>query len=114
VTVSAGQSFDPKTGKVVPTTPAFEKNIIADIKTVKDISDTFKTGGATIVVDSENNECSPIHGGGGDHDHDHDHNHDHDHDHDHDDGHHHDGDDHHDDHGGSGDGYAGGDSGHGK
>ncbi len=110
VTVSAGQSFDPKTGKVVPTSPDFLKNIIADVKTVKDISETFKTGGAVIVVDVED-EASPIHG----HHHDHDHDGDHDHDHDKDDhGHDHDGHDHHDDHGGSDNHYAGGDSGHGK
>ncbi len=82
VMVSAGQTFDPKTGKVVTTTSQDLKNIIDVVKTMKDITDSFKVDGATITVFTEG-ECSPVkppH----DHDHDHDHNHDHDHDHDHD------------------------------
>jgi len=42
VTVLAGQSFDPKTDTVVPTTPYLLKNIIANVKTVDDISKKLK------------------------------------------------------------------------
>jgi hypothetical protein len=84
VMVSAGETFDPKTGEVVPTT-AKElkkdlKKAIADITTMQDIADSFKVKGATITVFSEQ-ECSPVKPPC-DNDHDHDHNHDHDHDHD--------------------------------
>jgi hypothetical protein len=105
--VSAGETFDPATGKVVPTSPKFLKDIIADVKTMQDIEKTFKVADGTIEVFTE--ECaSPIHGHHG-HDHDHDHDHGKDgHDHDHDDHGYGDG------HGGFGNGYAGGDSGYGK
>jgi hypothetical protein len=53
VDVPAGYSFDPKTGKVVPTTPDFLKNIIADVNTVRQNAQVFKAGGATIVVKPE-------------------------------------------------------------
>jgi hypothetical protein len=58
VSVPAGQSFDPATGKVVPTTPDFLNNIIADINTVKQNAQVFKAGGATVVVKGEK-EMSP-------------------------------------------------------
>jgi len=50
VTVPAGFSFDPATGKVVPTSSAFLQNIIADINTVRENAKVFKAGGATVVV----------------------------------------------------------------
>ena len=50
VTVPAGYSFDPSTGKVVLTTAAFLQNIIADIDTVRQNAKVFKAGGATVVV----------------------------------------------------------------
>jgi len=53
VTVPAGFSFDPATGKVVPTTPDFLKNIIADINTVRQNAKVFKVGGATLVVKAQ-------------------------------------------------------------
>jgi len=53
VTVPAGYSFDPSTGKVVPTTAAFLTQIIADIDTVRHNAEVFKTGGATVVVKPE-------------------------------------------------------------
>jgi len=53
VDVPAGYSFDPKTGKVVPTTPAYLQNIIADVDTVRENARVFKTGGATVVVKPE-------------------------------------------------------------
>ncbi len=54
VTVSAGFSFDPATGKVVPTTPAYLQNIIAHINTTKHNAEVFKvSGGATLVVKPE-------------------------------------------------------------
>jgi hypothetical protein len=58
VDVSAGQSFDPATGNVVPTIPAYLNNIISDINTVKQNAEVFKAGGATVVVKAEN-EMSP-------------------------------------------------------
>jgi len=51
VTIYAGQSFNPATGTVVPTTPEFLSNIIADINTVRHNAKVFKAvGGATVVV----------------------------------------------------------------
>ena len=67
VTVSAGFSFNPATGTVVPTTPEFLENKIADIDTVRANAQVFKTSGATIIVKPEN-VLSPtrgIHGGFG-------------------------------------------------
>lgn len=63
VSVPAGYSFDPATGTVIPTTPAFLQNLIADINTVKNNAQVFKANGATIVVQPEQ-PVSPIHGGG--------------------------------------------------
>jgi hypothetical protein len=54
VTVSAGYSFDPASGKVVPTTAAFLQNIIAHIMTTTHNAETFRvSGGATLVVKPE-------------------------------------------------------------
>jgi hypothetical protein len=54
VTVQAGQSFDPTTGTVVTTTPAYLQNIIAHINTTANNAETFKvTGKATLVVKPE-------------------------------------------------------------
>ena len=53
VTVSAGFTFDPTTGQVVPTTPEYLQNIIAHITTTKQNAETFKAGGATLVVKPE-------------------------------------------------------------
>lgn len=53
VSIPQGYSFDPATGTVVPTSPQFLKNIIADVNTVQQNAQTFKAGGATIVVKPE-------------------------------------------------------------
>lgn len=53
VVVQAGFSFDPATGQVVPTSPDFLVDIIADIDTVRQNAMTFKAGGATVVVKPE-------------------------------------------------------------
>ena len=53
VTVSAGFSFDPATGQVVPTTSAYLQDIIADISTTKHNAQVFKVGGGTLVVKPE-------------------------------------------------------------
>jgi hypothetical protein len=50
VTVPAGYSFNPATGKVVVTSAAFLNNLIADINTVRQNAKVFKAGGATVVV----------------------------------------------------------------
>jgi hypothetical protein len=63
VTVQAGFSFDPKTGQVVPTTPAYLQNIVAHIITTKNNAEVFKVGGATLVVKPEK-PVSPSQGGG--------------------------------------------------
>lgn len=49
-TVGAGQSFNPATGTVTATTPAFLKNIIADVDSVRNNAETYKVGKATVVV----------------------------------------------------------------
>jgi hypothetical protein len=64
VTVPAGMSFDPATGRVVVTTPAFLQNIIADIDTVRNNAKVFKTGGANVIVRPEN-VLSPTKGNSG-------------------------------------------------
>ena len=50
VEVAAGYSFNPATGKVVKTTPAYLRDIIADVKACRDCARTFKIGRATLVV----------------------------------------------------------------
>ena len=64
VSVPTGYSFDPATGTVVPTTPAYLQNLIADINTVKNNAQVFKAGGATIVVSAES-PVSPVKGNNG-------------------------------------------------
>lgn len=64
VSVPAGYSFDPATGNVVVTNPSFLQNLIADVNTVKNNAQTFKTGGATIVVQPEQ-AVSPVKGNNG-------------------------------------------------
>jgi hypothetical protein len=64
VSVPTGYSFDPATGTVVPTTPAYLQNLIADINTVKNNAQVFKAGGATIVVSAESS-VSPVKGNNG-------------------------------------------------
>jgi hypothetical protein len=64
VTVDAGFSFNPATGQVVPTTPAYLQNIIADIDTVRANAQVFKAGGATVVVNPEKT-LSPTKGNNG-------------------------------------------------
>jgi len=53
VDVPAGYSFNPATGKVVPTTPAYLTSIIADVNTVKENAEVYKAGGATVVVKAD-------------------------------------------------------------
>jgi hypothetical protein len=50
VTIQAGYSFDPATGTVVPTTPAYLQNLIADVNAVRQNAEVYHAGGATIVV----------------------------------------------------------------
>jgi hypothetical protein len=64
VSVPAGSSFDPATGTVVPTNPSYLQNIIADVNTVKQNAQSFKAGGATIVVSAESS-VSPVKGNNG-------------------------------------------------
>src|SRR6185369_9249907 len=53
VTLQPGQSFDPKTGTVVPTTAAFLQNSIAHVTTVQQNAETYKANGATVVIKPE-------------------------------------------------------------
>jgi hypothetical protein len=53
VTVSAGFSFDPATGNVVPTNPSYLQNIIAHIITTENNAQVFKIGKSTLVVKPE-------------------------------------------------------------
>jgi hypothetical protein len=64
VTVGAGFSFDPATGQVVPTSASYLQHIIADVDTVRQNAQAFKTGGATIVVKPEGS-ISPTKGNNG-------------------------------------------------
>jgi len=64
VTVDAGFSFDPATGKVVPTSAAYLQHITADIDTVRQNAQVFKAGGATVVVKPEGS-LSPTKGNNG-------------------------------------------------
>ena len=51
--MSAGFSFDPATGQVVPTSPAYLQDIIAHITTTSHHAEVFKVDGATLVVKPE-------------------------------------------------------------
>jgi hypothetical protein len=54
VTIPAGYSFDPATGQVVPTTPEYLTDIIADVDTVRENAQTYKVANkATLVVKPE-------------------------------------------------------------
>jgi hypothetical protein len=53
VSIPQGYSFDPVTQKVVPTSSQYLQNIIADVNTVKQNAQTFKAGGANIVIQPE-------------------------------------------------------------
>ncbi len=64
VSVAAGFSFDPATGQVVPTTPAYLTNITDDINTVRHNAQVFKASGATVVVKPEGH-VSPTTGNNG-------------------------------------------------
>jgi hypothetical protein len=64
VDVPAGYSFNPATGKVVPTTNAYLQNLIAHIDTVRNNAQVFKAGGATVVVKPES-VVSPTKGNNG-------------------------------------------------
>jgi Uncharacterized protein conserved in bacteria len=64
VTIPAGFSFDPSSGKVVPTSASYLQHIIADINTVRQNAQVFKTGGATVVVKAEG-VISPTKGNNG-------------------------------------------------
>lgn len=64
VTVDAGFSFDPSTGQVVATSPAYLQHIIADIDSVRQNAQAFRTGGATVVVKPEGS-ISPTKGNNG-------------------------------------------------
>jgi hypothetical protein len=64
-TVNAGFSFDPATGKVVPTTPGYLQNIIAHITTSAHSAEVFKVAGATLIVKPEK-PVSPSQGGADD------------------------------------------------
>ncbi|HWW03135.1 MAG TPA: FecR domain-containing protein [Candidatus Acidoferrum sp.] len=61
VEVPAGFSFDPASGKVVPTTAAYLQNIIADVQAVRDNAQVFKIGRATLVVNATEEEVTPTH-----------------------------------------------------
>jgi hypothetical protein len=61
VSVKEGQSFDPKTGMVVPTTNEYLRNVLAGIYTFKETAYTYKTKGknkATVVVKTKKEEVS--------------------------------------------------------
>jgi len=69
VNVPSGFSFDPATGQVVTTTPAYLHNLIAHVNAVRNNARVFKVGKARVVVKPEG-KISPI---GGDDDGDHGH-----------------------------------------
>lgn len=54
VPVPAGSTFDPATGTVVPTTPGYLQNVIADVNAVRLNAEVYKVAGATIVVKPDN------------------------------------------------------------
>ena len=64
VSIPQGYSFNPATGTVVPTSAQFLQNITADVNTVKQNAQTFKAGGATIVIKPED-FVSPTKGNNG-------------------------------------------------
>jgi hypothetical protein len=64
VNITAGNSFNPATGQVVPTTPAYLLNVLAEVETVRNNARVFKAGGATVVVQAEK-VMSPSRGNNG-------------------------------------------------
>ena len=64
VSIPQGYSFNPATGTVVPTSAQYLQNIIADVNTVQQNAQSFKAGGATIVIKPEN-FVSPTKGNNG-------------------------------------------------
>jgi len=58
-TVTAGFSFDTAIGQVVPTTPAYLQNIIANINTTSNNADVFKVAGSTTLVVKPKEVVSP-------------------------------------------------------
>jgi len=64
VTVTAGNSFNPATGKVVQTDNSYLQNLIADIDTVRQNAKVFKASGATVVVKPQS-VLSPTKGNNG-------------------------------------------------
>ncbi|HEY2330137.1 MAG TPA: FecR domain-containing protein [Verrucomicrobiae bacterium] len=64
VSIPQGSTFNPATGAVVPTSPQFLQNLIADVNTVQQNAQTFKAGGATIAVKPES-FVSPTKGNNG-------------------------------------------------
>jgi hypothetical protein len=59
VTVNAGETFDPATGQVVPTSPSHLEGVIADMNVVRQNAKVFKAAGATIVVKATEDPFSP-------------------------------------------------------
>jgi len=59
VTIAAGFSFDPVTGTVVATTPAYLQNIIAHIVTARRNAEVYKIGSVTLVVKPDGGDISP-------------------------------------------------------
>jgi len=64
VNVTAGNSFNPATGSVVPTTPDYLQNVLAEVETVRNNAKVFKARGATVVVQPEKS-MSPTKGNNG-------------------------------------------------
>jgi hypothetical protein len=64
VTINAGQSFNPATGQVVTTTAEYLLNTVAQVDTVRNNAEVFKTGGATVVVQPDKS-MSPTKGNNG-------------------------------------------------
>jgi hypothetical protein len=77
VSVPAGFSSDPATGKTAATSSTYLQNIAPDLRVVQNNDATFNAAQTTTVVhDNCGDEVTPIRGH---HRHDHDHDHDHDH-----------------------------------
>ena len=72
VSVGAGFSSDPATGKTVPTSADYLQNITADLKAVRTADAQCNTGQPAPNPDHTCDNVSPTHGHGHDRDHDHD------------------------------------------
>lgn len=64
VNITAGNSFNPATGQVVPTTAEYLQNVLAEVETVRNNARVFKAGGATVVVQPQKS-MSPTKGNNG-------------------------------------------------